>query len=144
MWITPGAGKFLGIPLATSLGEKDYILIVLYGISMVVTTLLTPVSDPTNMRQQRLMGVGMSVMMSVFMFFYPLPSAFTLYWLFTNILATAQSLYVYRLPIEPLTAVQTSAGGAIPATGRDVNGKTGEIAPGFFGKTGKGGGKRKR
>jgi YidC/Oxa1 family membrane protein insertase len=144
LWINPDAGKFLGIPLASSLGEKDYILIVLYGISMIVTTLLTPVSDPSNVRQQRLIGLAMSVMVSVFMFIWPLPSAFTLYWLFTNILATAQSLYVYRLPVPPLEPVQTVAGGAIPTTGRDMNGKAGDVDPGFFGKTGKGSSKKKK
>ena len=144
LWIAPESGRFLSVPLAESLGEKDYILIVIYGISMIVTTLLTPVSDPSNIRQQRLIGLAMAVMVSVFMFIWPLPSAFVLYWIFTNVLATAQSLYVYRLPIEPLTPVQTTVGGAIPTTGRDMNGKASGVDPGFFGKTGKGKSKKKK
>lgn len=136
LWIQDGAGSFLGLPLAPNLGEQDYVLIVIYAISMVVTTLLTPVSDPANVRQQRLMGVGMSVLFSIFMFIYPLPSAFTAYWIFTNILTTAQSLYVYRMPLEPLVPVQSSKGGIIPTTGKDKNGKT-DVAPGFFDKLGK-------
>jgi membrane protein insertase Oxa1/YidC/SpoIIIJ len=65
------------------------------------------------------------------------------YWVFTNILGTAQSLYVYRMPVAPLEPVQTTAGGAIPTTSRDLNGKT-SVDPGFFGKTGKGNSKKKK
>jgi YidC/Oxa1 family membrane protein insertase len=144
LWIQPGAGTFLGMQLAPNLGERDYLMIVLYGISMIVTTMLTPVSDPANAKQQRLIGLSMAVMFSVFMFFWPLPSAFVVYWIFTNILATAQSLYVYRMPIEPLQPVQTSAGGAIPTTGKDLNGKAPTVDPGFFGKTGKSSSKKKK
>jgi YidC/Oxa1 family membrane protein insertase len=143
LWIQPGAGTFLGIPLAPNLGERDYIIIFVYGVSMIVTTLLTPVSDPSNVKQQRLIGLSMAVLFSVVMFFWPLPSAFVVYWVFTNILATAQSLYVYRMPVEPLQPVQSKAGGAIPTTGRDSNGKT-NVDPGFFGKTGKGSSKKKK
>jgi membrane protein insertase Oxa1/YidC/SpoIIIJ len=42
------------------------------------------------------------------------PSAFVLYWTFTNILSTAQSLYSYRLPLEPLQKKVSSTGGIIP------------------------------
>lgn len=144
LWIQPGAGTFLGMQLAPNLGERDYLMIILYGISMIVTTMLTPVSDPANAKQQRLIGLSMAVVFSVVMFFWPLPSAFVVYWIFTNILATAQSLYVYRMPIEPLQPVQTTAGGAIPTTGKDVNGKAPTVDPGFFGKTGKSSSKKKK
>jgi YidC/Oxa1 family membrane protein insertase len=143
LWIQPGSGSFLGMPLAPNLGERDYLIIIVYGISMVVTTLLTPVSDPTNVRQQRMIGISIALIFSVMMFFWPLPSAFVVYWVFTNILATAQSLYVYRMPVAPLEPVQTTAGGAIPTTSRDLNGKT-NVDPGFFGKTGKGNSKKKK
>jgi YidC/Oxa1 family membrane protein insertase len=143
LWIQPGAGSFLGIPLAPNLGERDYLMIGLYGVSMLVTTLLTPVSDPANVRQQRIIGISFALLFSVMMFFWPLPSAFVVYWVFTNVLATAQSLYVYRMPVEPLVPVQSTAGGVIPTTGKDMNGKT-NVDPGFFGKTGKGSSKKKK
>ncbi len=143
LWIHPGATTFLGMPLAPNLGERDYLIIIVYGISMIVTTLLTPVSDPTNVRQQRIIGISIALLFSVMMFFWPLPSAFVVYWVFTNILATAQSLYVYRMPIAPLEPVQTTTGGVIPTTSRDMNGKT-SVDPGFFGKTGKGNSKKKK
>jgi YidC/Oxa1 family membrane protein insertase len=143
LWIQPGAGTFLGMPLAPNLGERDYLIIIVYGISMIATTLLTPVSDPANAKQQRLIGMSVALIFSVMMFFWPLPSAFVVYWTFTNILATAQSLYVYRMPVPPLEPVQSMVGGAIPTTSRNMNGKT-NVDPGFFGKTGKGSAKKKK
>lgn len=141
LWIQPGADRFLGIPLAPNLGERDYILVVIYMISMVVSTLMMPVSDPTNYKQQKLMGIGIAVLFSVFMFFYSLPSAFILYWIFTNILSTGQSLLAHRVELPPLEKTSTSEGGAIPtklAEDDEKNGKStnGQVDPGFFGKTG--------
>lgn len=113
-WIHPGATSFLGIPIGPNLGERDYILIALYGVSMIVATYLQPVSDPSNMKQQRIMGMSVAVLFSVMMFFWPLPSAFVVYWTFANILSTAQSLITYRLPMPPLQKVATVKGGMIP------------------------------
>lgn len=143
LWIHPGSTSFLGMPLAPNLGERDYLIIIVYGISMIATTLMTPVSDPSNVKQQRLIGISVALIFSVMMFFWPLPSAFVVYWTFTNILATAQSLYVYRMPVPPLEPVQSTAGGAIPTTSRNLNGAT-AVDPGFFGKTGKGSAKKKK
>jgi YidC/Oxa1 family membrane protein insertase len=117
LWICPaGAERFPGI-IARNLGDRDYPLIVLYGISMVVTQLLTPVSDPTNAKQQRLMGLSMTLMFGVMMFFWPIPSAFVLYWIFLNILATLQSWRAYRLPPPPLVKVNAPGGGVFPTSG---------------------------
>jgi YidC/Oxa1 family membrane protein insertase len=102
LWINPTLSKATNGFIAPNLGEQDYILIVLYGISMIVTTLLTPVSDPINGKQQRTTGVMMGAFFAVMMFFWVLPSAFVLYWLFTNVLTTAQTLRAHRLPIPPL------------------------------------------
>lgn len=144
LWIHPGATTFLNVPMAPNLGEKDYFLIAAYAITMVISTMLTPVSDPANYKQQKLMGLGAAVLISVSMFFYPLPSAFILYWTFTNILSTVQSLLVNRMQLPPLQKVATTAGGSIPTrllSGDDdaspKNGSTnGHVSPGFFGKTG--------
>jgi len=144
LWIHPGATKFLGIPLAPNLGERDYILVFLYIVSMVITTLLQPVSDPTQVKQQRIMGVSISLIFGIGMFFWPgLPSAFVLYWIFTNVLATAQALIAYRVPIPPLEKVQSVKGGLLPSGGNGAN-KTIDVDPGFFGKDGGSGKKRKK
>lgn len=121
-WINPGAHEATNGFIAANLGQKDYILIFLYGVSMVATTLLTPVSDPSNAKQQRLMGVGMSVLFSIMMFFWPVPSAFPLYWIFTNIFATAQSQWTYRRPLPPLQKVNASTGGMFPKGPSSGNG----------------------
>jgi YidC/Oxa1 family membrane protein insertase len=131
LWIQPGATSFLGIPLAPNLGERDYILITIYAISMVVSQWLMPITDPANARQQRILGFVVSVLASVFMFIYPLPAAFVLYWTFANVLATAQSLYAYKLPVPPLVKVATATGG-VPVS----DAANGTVAPDFFGKTG--------
>lgn len=133
LWIHPGATSFLGIPLAPNLGERDYVLVAFYMVSMIVSTMLMPVSDPTQYKQQKLMGVGIAVVFSIMMFFYTLPSAFVLYWIFTNVFSTAQSLLAYRVHQPELKKVQSVKGGVIPTTAIDANGK---IDPGFLGKTG--------
>jgi len=114
LWIGSGLSEqFMGI-VARNLGERDYPLIVIYAVSMVVTTYLQPVSDPANAKQQRMMGISMSVMFGIMMFFWPIPSAFVLYWIFLNVLATAQSLRAYRKPPPPLVKVNAPGGGVFP------------------------------
>jgi YidC/Oxa1 family membrane protein insertase len=120
LWVGSSlVNHFPGI-VAKNLGERDYPLIVIYGISMIITTLLTPVSDPSNAKQQRMMGLSMSVMFAIMMFFWPIPSAFVLYWIFTNILATSQSLRAYRLPLPPLVKVNAPGGGVYPTNGKPL------------------------
>lgn len=129
LWINPGASAATNGFIAPNLGERDYLLIVIYAASMIVTTLLTPVSDPNNVRQQRMMGLFIAVFFSIAMFFYPLPSAFVLYWVFTNVFATIQMLRAYRMPPPPLVKKVSTAGGVIPpdapASGNGQAAKTG-------------------
>lgn len=119
VWIHPGSTSFLGIPLAQNLGERDFILVAVYGVSMLVTTLLTPITDPTNARQQRILGLSLMAFFSIIMFFWPIPSAFVLYWIFTNMFATAQSLIGYRMPVPPITKKNAPHGAVFP-TGPEV------------------------
>lgn len=121
LWISPGLSEATNGFIARNLGQKDYVLLILYAISMVVSTFLAPISDPANARQQRIMGVSISGVFGVMMFFWPVPSAFVLYWTFTNMLSTAQSLYSYRLPLEPLQKKSTAVGGIIPPSNGKLN-----------------------
>lgn len=107
---------------APNLGTQDNILIVVYGISMIISQMLTPISDPSQKKQMRLMGVGISVLFTFFMFTgaFPVVSGFVLYWTFTNIFATVQSLRAYRLPLEPLQKVNTKDGGVYPTDPTDM------------------------
>ncbi len=116
LWINPTTSKATNGFVGPNLGQQDYILILVYGITMVIATLLTPVSDPSQAKQQRLMGAGISVIFTFFMFTgaFPVVSGFVLYWTFTNILATAQSLRAYRMPLPALVKVNASGGGVLP------------------------------
>lgn len=117
LWINPSASAATNGFIADSLGQMDYILLVIYGLSMVASTYLAPVSDPANAKQQKLMGVGISLMFTVMMFFWPLPSAFVLYWIFTNLLSMYQSLRAYRMPLPPLVKVNAPHGAVLPTNG---------------------------
>ncbi|MCW5943072.1 MAG: membrane protein insertase YidC [Fimbriimonadaceae bacterium] len=116
LWINEASSKATSGFMAPNLGHTDKILLGVYTVLMVVNTFLTPVSDPSNLKQQRMMGVGISLVFSISLFFWPLPSAFVLYWIFTLIFASAQSLRAYRLPMPPLTKKASAVGGVIPVT----------------------------
>lgn len=116
LWINP-ASHAANPFFSPDLGKMDTLLLIVYGVTMVITTYLQPVTDPMQAKQQRMMGMIFAVIATVMMFFYPLPSAFVVYWIFLNILSTAQSLVTYRLPIPPLEKVQTPAGGVRPRSG---------------------------
>jgi YidC/Oxa1 family membrane protein insertase len=128
LWIN--AATHAHIPwIAPNLGQKDYILLAVYAVSMVTTSMLMPVADPTNMKQQRMMQIGTSAIFAVMLFFYPaLPSGFVLYWSATNVLTTLQVLLIYRKPLDPLVKVNTKDGGVYPTDGRS-NGSGGNGKP---------------
>lgn len=121
LWINPTISHLTHGWTAPNLGETDYPLILLYGITMLISTLLAPISDPSQAKQQRLMTIGVTVTFTIFMFFSALPSAFVLYWTFTNLLSMAQSLRAYRRPVPPLEKVNAAGGGVHPQKG--VGGK---------------------
>jgi YidC/Oxa1 family membrane protein insertase len=107
LWVSPSSHATNNF-FAPNLGSTDNLLIVIYAISMLISQFLAPVSDPNNMKQTRLIGMAVAGLVSVSMFFFPLPSAFVLYWIFLNIFATIHSLWIYRQPAEPLTKVASS------------------------------------
>jgi len=119
LWVNPATSAATHGFFAPNLGEQDYLLIIIYGITMTISTLLTPVTDPTQVKTQKMMGVVMSVGITVFMFLglFPVVSGFVLYWIFLNILATAQAFRAYRLPLPPLVKVNAPNGGVYPTTG---------------------------
>jgi YidC/Oxa1 family membrane protein insertase len=117
LWVNPQTSKaFPPNFVAPNLGQLDPALIIIYGVFMMISTLLQPVTDPSTAKQQRLMGIVIAVFFTVTMFFgwFPVPGAFVLYWIFLLMLSTAQSLWAYRLPIPPLNRVNTAAGGVYP------------------------------
>jgi YidC/Oxa1 family membrane protein insertase len=116
LWINPDTHKALNGWVAPNLGQIDYLMIVLYGISMIVTTFLTPASDPSQIKQYRAIGVFFALFAVATMFtgWFPVPGAFVLYWFFLNVLSTIQSLRAYRLPMPALAKVNAPGGGVYP------------------------------
>ncbi|MBL8047074.1 MAG: membrane protein insertase YidC [Chthonomonas sp.] len=127
LWISE-AGHSLNAWFAPNLGKTDYLLVLIYGVSMLVSQMMQPAPDPNNARQHRMMGIFVSLMVSVMMFFFPLPSAFVLYWIFLNIFATAHVLWINKQPVKPLQKVNAPGGGVFPT---ELNGG------GFFKSTGR-------
>ncbi len=119
LWMNPAASKATNGFFGANLGQQDYLMIGIYGVTMVISTLLTPVTDPSQAKQQRMLGVGMGVLFTVMMFtgLFPVPGAFVLYWTFTNLLAMTQSLRAYRMPVPPLVKVNAPGGGVFPSSG---------------------------
>ena len=78
---------------ARNLSEPDILLVLLYVVSMYISTRLSAV-DPTQAEQQKMMAVVMPVMFAFI--FAGFPSAFLLYWLVFNIFQTAQQYLIIR------------------------------------------------
>jgi YidC/Oxa1 family membrane protein insertase len=116
LWINPETSKATHGIFAPNLGQQDYLLIAIYAVTMIISTLLTPVSDPTQVKQQRMIGLSAAIIFPIFMCFgfFPVVSGFVLYWTFTNLFSMAQSLRAYRLPMPPLTEVNAPGGGVFP------------------------------
>ena len=104
LWIGSGLSHLFSLPAgftsspgslvwvtARNLSEPDLILVVLYVISMYISTKMSAV-DPTQAEQQKMMAVVMPVMFAFI--FASFPSAFLLYWLVFNILQTTQQYMI--------------------------------------------------
>ena len=121
-WIRVGHGRLQDL-IAANLGQKDLILLTIYAVSMVATSLMMPVPDPSNPKQGKLTQLAMSGVFAIMMFWYPaLPSGFVLYWAATNVLTTIQFFLIYRRPMVPLVKVNTKDGGVYPTDGSNGSG----------------------
>jgi len=78
---------------AANLSEPDLILVVLYLVSMYISTRLSAV-DPSQADQQKTMAIIMPLMFAFIFAGYP--SAFLLYWLVFNIIQTVQQYLILR------------------------------------------------
>jgi len=97
---------------AANLAEPDLILVVLYVISMFVSTKLSAV-DPSQADQQKIMSIMMPVMFAFI--FAGFPAAFLLYWLVFNILQTVQQYFI----LKPAQAVEVLPAQSEPPTDDD-------------------------
>jgi YidC/Oxa1 family membrane protein insertase len=128
LWIGSGISHLWGhtLPIgpggkvwftAGNLAEADLILVVLYLISMYISTKMSAV-DPTQAEQQKMMSIMMPLMFAFIFAGYP--SAFLLYWLVLNILQTAQQYLIMRAP-EPPSAGASASGAPAPTEPTDTD-----------------------
>jgi YidC/Oxa1 family membrane protein insertase len=103
-WVNPEmAARYPGI-IGPNLGERDVPLIIIYALSMMVSTQFT-ITSPENARQQKIIGFVLAALFPVMFIFWPLPSAFIVYWTALNIFSTVQTMIMARVPIPPLEEV---------------------------------------
>jgi YidC/Oxa1 family membrane protein insertase len=138
LWINPGshAGSLQLPPPLTgqvgaNLGEHDLPLLIVYAISMYLTTKLmptTPATDPQMAEQQKMMTITMPIIFFVMMLQWQPASAFVLYWLVSNILGLGQQWAIYRtLPSHPpLIVVNKDEDGDAGKNGVSGSGETAE------------------
>ena len=98
--VVPFAGGGTVWVTAGNLAEPDLILVLLYVISMYISTKLSNV-DPTQAEQQKMMSIMMPVMFAFL--FAGFPSAFLLYWLVFNVIQTVQQYLILHRGNEPVT-----------------------------------------
>jgi YidC/Oxa1 family membrane protein insertase len=98
----------------TSLAHPDIPLLVLYAISMFVSTRLssTPAADPQQAQMQK-MTMFMSPLFALFLWSYP--SAFILYWITYNVLSTVFQWRMMKDADPNKTIVKTLLGTGAPA-----------------------------
>jgi YidC/Oxa1 family membrane protein insertase len=136
LWINPSShGASLNLPppltgqIGANLGENDLLLLIVYAISMFLTTKLmptTPATDPQMAEQQKMMTVTMPIIFFVMMLQWQPASAFVLYWLVSNILGLGQQWAIYRtLPSHPPLIIASKDGGDTASDGATANGDSG-------------------
>lgn len=109
LWVgSPLAQEYPKI-FAASLAHPDWILIVLYAVSMYVSMRYTtmPPADPAQAQQMKIMQIISPLMIGFFAFKYAWPSAMVLYWLAFNIFTMGQQLYLLRKAHQPLSAIDS-------------------------------------
>jgi YidC/Oxa1 family membrane protein insertase len=104
LWINPEMGtRFPGL-IGSHLAQFDAPLMILYAISMYISSRLT-ITDPSQAQMQKTMAIMTTAMLVIFSWQFRFPAAFILYWMLTNILYTLHyKLYLSRPApsLEPL------------------------------------------
>jgi len=99
LWIRPGPIQ-LTYPnyFASSLADRDALLILLYGVTMVIQQQLTPSTGQGNQKQ---IGLFMSIFFTGLMWWYSWPCALIIYWVVFNFLNIIQQGLIHRTTAEP-------------------------------------------
>lgn len=94
LWIRPGPIQ-LSYPqyFASSLADRDALLILMYGVTMVIQQQLTPSGGQGNQKQ---IGLFMSIFFTGLMWWYSWPCALIVYWVVFNFLNIIQQGLIHR------------------------------------------------
>src|SRR5438132_3121310 len=108
LWIGSALAQKYPQWLATSLAVPDVPLLLLYLVSMFLTSKLQPpAADPQQAQQQKMMAYFMPVMFGFMTWRYAWPSAFTFYWLILNVISTWQQWHILRVVGAPTRSSPT-------------------------------------
>jgi YidC/Oxa1 family membrane protein insertase len=108
--VTISATCIFGKPiLAPSLATPDFVLILLYALSMYLSVryVSMPATDPQQAQTQRMMAVISPVMLGFLGLKYGWPSAMVLYWFSYNAFTMAQQFYLLRRYHQPLALIDS-------------------------------------
>jgi len=103
LWVRPGPIQ-LSYPqyFASSLADRDALLILLYGVTMVIQQQLTPSGGQGN---QKHIGLVMSIFFTGLMWWYSWPCALIIYWVVFNFLNIIQQGLIHGTASNPATPV---------------------------------------
>jgi len=108
LWIGSALSQKYPQFLATSLAVPDVPLLLLYLVTMFLSTYipfrLQPPADPQQAQQQKMMMYFMPFMFGFMTWKYAWPSAFTFYWLILSATSTWQQWHILRANSAPASA----------------------------------------
>jgi YidC/Oxa1 family membrane protein insertase len=127
LWICPSIHRLAPTIFGANLADQDIVLLGLYSVSMYVTQRLMPATDPSQAEMQRTSALMSSVLFFFLFQTYHFPSAFVLYWFFSNIVSSVVQLFVMRnsgfMTAPALVAEPISDGDSTELKPRTVSGK---------------------
>lgn len=99
LWVRPGPMQW-SYPqyFASSLADRDALLILFYGVTMVIQQQLTPSGGQKNQKQ---IGLFMSIFFTGLMWWYSWPCALIIYWICFNFLSIVQQGMIHRSAPSP-------------------------------------------
>jgi len=128
LWINPEtavwANKIYPGLVGKNLMEQDMILLLIYSISMYVTQRMMPPADPSQAEMMKTQSLMMSVFFFIMFIQWHFPSAFVLYWLFSNVLSTVTQMYFMKQGEQPPPGVSPM----LPADGDPPSAPAGGVS----------------
>jgi YidC/Oxa1 family membrane protein insertase len=114
LWIRPGPlqQNYPGL-FASSLADRDALLILVYGVTMVIQQVMTPTGGQPH---QKKIGLGMSIFFTILMWWYAWPCAMIVYWVVFNFLNIIQTGLIHRSTAEIDAEKATATPAVSPAT----------------------------